>query len=102
MRHTKNMVYNETTESRELFCYAINHGDIYRSMTRPVIDSMKKKAKKGIYDKEKAVDAYYNVATAASNQYFKDFGYRFSVADRYTAAVDMVDYYEEETHEYNS
>lgn len=97
MRHTKSMVYNETTESRELFCYAINNGDLYRKTTNPIIENMRKKAKKGIYDKEKAVDAYYNVATEASKMYQKDFGYSFSVADRYTAAVDMVNYYEEET-----
>ena len=43
------------------------------------------------------MDAYYNVATEASKMYQKDFGYSFSVTDRYTAAVDMVNYYEEET-----
>ena len=97
MKRTKNMVYNITEESRELFLYATNDGDIYRHMVTPIINNLRKKAAKGIYDKEKAVHAYYNVATEASKKYEKDFGYRFGVADRFTVAVEMADYYEEET-----
>lgn len=96
MKHTKSMTYHETTESRELFLYATNDGNLYRQMVTPIIDNMKKKAKKGIYNSDKAVDAWYTVATAASNKYFKDYGYKFSVQDRYTAAVDMEAYYREE------
>ncbi len=96
MKRTKNMVYHETEESRELFLYATNDGDLYRSMISPIIANLKKKVAKGIYDAEKAVDAFYHVATEASNHYFRDFGYKFSVADRYTVAVDMADYYSEE------
>lgn len=96
MKRTKNMIYKETEESKELFLYATNDGNIYRSMATPIINNLKKKAAKGIYNSEKAVDAWYNVATEASNKYFKDFGYKFSVADRFTAAVDMEEYYREE------
>lgn len=96
MKRTKNMIYKETEESRELFLYATNDGNIYRSMVTPIINNLKKKATKGIYNSEKAVDAWYNVATEASNKYFKDFGYKFSVADRFSAAVDMEEYYREE------
>lgn len=96
MKRTKNMVYHETTESRELFLYATNDGDLYRQMVTPILDNLKKKAVKNIYDKEKAVDAWYRVATEASNHYFRDFGYKFNVADRFTVACDMADYYEEE------
>ena len=96
MKRTKNMIYNETTESRELFLYATNDGNLYRGMISNVLDNLEKKIKKGIYDREKAVDAWYYVATEASNRYFKDFGYRFSVADRFTVAVDMAEYYEEQ------
>lgn len=97
MKRTKNMVYNITEESRELFLYATNDGDLYRHMITPIINNLRKKAAKGIYEKEKAVYAYYNVATEASKKYERDFGYRFGVADRFTVAVEMVDYYEEET-----
>ena len=90
------MVYRPSTESHELFLYATNDGDLYRSMVCPIIDNMKKKVNKGIYDKVKATNAFYCVATEASNHYFHDFGYKFSVTDRFTVACDMVDYYEEE------
>ena len=96
MKRTKSMIYKETTESRELFLYATNDGNLYLQMATPIINNLRKKAQKGVYDREKAVDAWYNVATEASNKYNKDFGYSFSVTDRFTAAVDMVEYYEEE------
>lgn len=96
MKRTKNMVYAETAESRELFLYATNDGDLYRSMVSPIIVNLHKKALKGVYDAEKAVDAFYHVATEASRHYNRDFGYSFSVKDRFTAAVDMADYYSEE------
>ena len=96
MKRTKNMIYRETTESRELFLYATNDDELYRQMITPIIENLKKKYAKGVYDKEKAVDAFYRVATEASNHYYRDFEYKFSVTDRYTVACDMVDYYEEE------
>lgn len=96
MKRTKNMIYHETTESRELFLYATNDGDLYRQMVIPIIENLKKKASKGIYDREKAIDAWYRVATEASNHYFRDFGYKFNVADRFTVACDMAKYYEDE------
>ena len=51
------MVYKPTEESRELMLYAINNGDLYRRQITPVINSLRKKAVKGTYDSEKAVDA---------------------------------------------
>lgn len=101
MRHTKNMFYRESVESRELFLYATNDGELYRQMITPIIDNMKRKVKNGIYDKEKAIDAWYTVATEASAHYYRDFSYKFSVTDRYTVAVDMASYYEDEIF-YNS
>ena len=96
MRHTKSMTYNETTASRELFLYATKDGNLYCLMITPIINNSKKKAQNGIYNSDKAVDAWYPVATAASNKYNKDYGYTFSVQDRYTAAIDMEEYYREE------
>lgn len=32
MKRTKSMIYKETQESRELFLYATNSGDLYRGM----------------------------------------------------------------------
>jgi hypothetical protein len=96
MKRTKNMIYNPTTEATELFMYATNCGNLYRQMVTPIINNLRNKAIKGVYDKDRAVDAWYAVATEASNRYYKDFGYKFCVADRFTVAVDMADYYEEE------
>ena len=96
MKRTKNMVYNPTTEANELFLYAVNDGKLYRRMINNVLDNLEKKIKNGVYDREKAVDAWYYVATEASKNYEKDFGYRFSVTDRFTVAVDMAEYYEEQ------
>ena len=96
MKRTKSMVYNPTTESRELFLVATNDGNLYRQMIQPILANLTKKASKGIYDSNKAVDAYYRVATEASNRYFKDYGYKFSVQDRFTAAVEIEEYYKEE------
>lgn len=101
MKRTKSMIYKPTEEARELFLYATNDGDLYRSMTTPVITNLKKKLAKGAYDADKAVDAYYHIATEASNRYHKDFGYAFGVTDRFTVAVDMEAYYKEIV-EYNS
>ena len=96
MKRTKNMIYNPTTEAHELFLYAVNDGKLYRRMIKNVLNNLEKKVGKGIYDREKAVDAWYIVATEASKNYEKDFGYRFSVNDRFTVAIDMAEYYEEQ------
>lgn len=101
MKRTKSMIYNETVESRELFLYATNDGRLYRQMITQVIENLRKKAVKGTYEKEKAVDAYYYIACEASKRYNKDFGYSFSVQDRFTAAVDMEEYYREDEVFYN-
>ena len=90
------MIYKPTEESRELFLCATNDGDLYRRMILPAIENLRKKAKKGNYDSDKAVDLYYYIATEASNIYNKNFGYSFSVQDRFTAAVDMEVYYRED------
>ena len=96
MKHTKSIVYQPSAEAHELFLYAINDGELYRNMICPVIENMKKKIKKGVYNAEKAQDAFYYVATQASKDYFRDFGYSFNVTNRYTVAVEMVEYYQDE------
>ena len=96
MKRTKTMVYTPSEEAKELFLYAINNGGLYRRMTENVLDTLEKKIQKGTYDKEKAMDLWYYVATEASNKYMEDFGYRFKVVERFTVAVDMAEYYEEQ------
>lgn len=101
MTRTKSMIYKETAESRELFLYATNDGRLYTRMIKPVIENLRKKAVKGNYDKEKAIDAYYHIATEASKMYNKDFGYSFNVQDRFTAAVEMESYFRDDEVFYN-
>ena len=96
MERTKTMIYKPTEESRELMLYAINSGDLYKRQIIPVINSLRKKATKGTYDSEKAIDAWYYVACSASQMYNKDFGYSFTVTDRFTAAVELEQYYRED------
>lgn len=96
MKHTKSMTYNPTTESRELFVYVTNNSELHRQAIEPALNNLRKKAQKGSYDGNKAIDLWYSVATAGSTKYGKDFGYTFSVQDRYTVAVDLEEYYRED------
>ena len=93
MKRTKNMIYNETAESDELYIYGMNNRRIYDGFMYDV-DNLNKKVKKGIYDSEKAVDLFYYLATEASNFYKREFGYSFSVGDRFTVAINMRDVFE--------
>lgn len=95
MKRTRNMIYSPTEESRELVLYATNTGELYRGITTAIISNLSRKWKKGIYQKEKAIDLWYNLATQASAAYNRDFGYSFTVQERFTAAVEFEDYYKE-------
>ena len=48
------------------------------------------------FDATKAIVAFYHVATAASNLYNKEFGYKFSVTERWTAAYNLLQEYMED------
>ena len=94
MKRTKSMIYQKTQESTELFYFTTNTESIYPQIQNTV-RSLAKKFDKGVYDAEKAVDAFYYIACAASDLYKKWFGYGFSVADRFSAAVNLRDYFSE-------
>ncbi len=96
MKRTKNMTFKRTPESRELLLYAKNDALLYGQVITPVISNLQRKAQRGQYDKEKAVDAFYHVSCCASEKYKKDFGYAFSVQDRFTTAVLLEESYREE------
>ena len=89
MKRTTNMRYEKSYEADELFLTDKNDGDLWDRHVIPILNNLRKHYKKGRYDKDKAVDAWYRYMTVVSNQYFKSFGYRFSVTERFTAAVDM-------------
>lgn len=95
MKHTKNMVYKQTDSSEALYICTINDGDLYRQTITPIIESMKKRYQRGTFDREKAADAFYPVATEEARRLHQQFGEVYSVTDRYTCAIDMVDRYME-------
>lgn len=103
MKRTKSMVYRETYESEDLYITTINDGDLYRQMISPFIDNLKKKYKAGKYDKEKAIDYYFQIATEEAKRYHKKFGSAgvkfnrvFNVQCRFTVAVNMEKHYFED------
>ena len=88
MKRTKNMIYKPSAEANELYIYTINTEALYKNI-KYAIQNLKKKYNNGVYDKEKAIDLYYYIATEASNKYNIDYGYSFNVQDRFTCAVDL-------------
>jgi len=89
MKRTANMIYKSSDEATELVVYAKGERDIYFGRIKPVIENLSKKMKKGVYDSNKAVDLWYYVATDAAKKYNKEFGYMFTVTERFTAAVEL-------------
>ena len=88
MKHTKNMIYRPTTESEELYIFANNDSRVYRQIEE-IEKSLMKKINKGIFEVEKAVDAFYYAMNTASDLYKKYYGYGFTVTERFTAATEM-------------
>lgn len=101
MKRTNNMVIRPTTESRELGLYATNDGYLYTTRIVPVVRNLAKKHTKGVFDADRAIDAFYPIATDAARKYCREFArvedapQVFSVPDRFTAAAYMVDYFME-------
>ena len=86
---------------RELILYITNDGDLYRQRVTPMIENLKKKVKKGVYDREKAVKLWQYLADDGVKKYGKEFGPGASVAwlnpaTREEIARQLRDYYEEE------
>ena len=101
MKRTKSMIYTPSTESRELHLYASNTARLYDYMIVPVVRNLAKKYARGIFDADKAIDAFYPVVCEAARMYCKEFArledapHVFSVTDRFTAAADLVGEYME-------
>ncbi len=92
----------DDAEAKELALYIKNTSELYHGITHSVIENLKKKARKGVYDKERAVDAWMYVADAGAKMYDKEFGSgrgsltMFSKSDRRKAAEELARYYEED------
>ncbi len=99
MKRTSSMYYQESAESNELALFAINRSAIKYNYTQPTIKALHKRYTQGLYDKDKAIDAYFRIATQAANLYAKIFAgqrYKFTVQQRFTAAVYLENYYIEQ------
>lgn len=95
MKKSKSMFYSPSAEARELFVYTNSNEAVYVQFIAPIVKNLSRKYKKGIFDREKAAAAFYHAMNHANKLYIGDFGYSFDVTARYTAAIDMVDYYME-------
>ncbi len=101
-RPVKSGYEGDDAEAEELALYIKNTSELYHGITHSVIENLKKKARKGVYDKERAVDAWMYVADAGAKMYDKEFGSgrgsltMFSKSDRRKAAEELARYYEED------
>lgn len=94
-----NIDYKETDRSNELFFYIYSTGRIYKRSTEAIIKNLAKKYEKGIFETEKAIKAFYNLACEGAKEYKKEFSYseeidtNFSVSDRKICAMQLLEYY---------
>jgi len=92
----------DDAEAEELALYIKNTSELYHGITKSIIENLKKKARKGVYDKERAVDAWMYAADAGAKMYDKEFGSgrgsltMFSKSSRRKAAEELARYYEED------
>lgn len=91
--------YPDMEAARELEIYADNTRAVYDRWAMPTVENLRKKYKKGTYDKEKAVKAWEYVAEAAAKMYCHEFADRtawhivFNAATRRIVAEGMEAYY---------
>lgn len=87
---------------RELELYAENTAMLYHRYTMPVVENLKKKHSKGLYDTVKAVKAFEHVVEAAAKMYHNEFGGAcawysvFNKATRHEVAKNLEKVYFEE------
>jgi len=96
--------HTDSEASRELLLFATNDAQLYRSRITPIIENLKKKIKKGTYDKVLALKLWRYAADDAAKRYNKEFtgttsGYGiFTVPIRNEVSTLLQEYYDEELH----
>ena len=58
----------------ELDSYIMNNEDLYRSRFMPIIENLKRKIKRGIYDDKLAIKLWMYLVDDAAREYVKEFG----------------------------
>lgn len=100
-RPVKSGYEGDDAEAEELALYIENTSELYHGITHSVIENLKKKARKGEYDKNRAVDAWMYVADAGARMYDKELGSGrgsmtlFTKDERRKAAEKLARYYED-------
>lgn len=59
--------------ARELKIFAENDADLYRQKTTPIVRNLRTKQARGVYDHERAVDAFMYLAEAGARKYAREF-----------------------------
>ena len=58
----------------ELDLYIMNNEELYRRRFMPIIENIKRKIKRGIYDHEKVIKMWMYLVDDAAREYVKEFG----------------------------
>jgi len=58
----------------ELDLYIMNNEELYRRRFMPIIENIKRKIKRGIYDHEKVIKIWMYLVDDAAREYVKEFG----------------------------
>lgn len=87
---------NLSVEAEELHLFTVNDADIYRQRETPIIENLKKKMKKGVYERAKAEKLAKYMFDDASKKYDNSTsGHTFSPDERREAAAHWVKYFED-------
>lgn len=98
MKRTKNMIFLIDAGAIELKLYAVNKEELY-ARQKAIVKMLHKKYVKGIYDDDKAIDAFYPCVNDADRLYKKEFciiGKAFNVTNKFNAAVLMREFYKDQ------
>lgn len=82
----------DSAKAAELRLYIENDGDLYRSMTMPIVRSMQTKQVRGKFDPSKAAKGFLPLATAGAKKYARYLG-AVNPATRMLAAAELVERY---------
>ena len=94
----------DTAQAHDLVLCITNDGDIYRQSTTPIINNLKRHIKRNQYDQLQAVQSFYNcivfaLGSRTFNRYTSYDKHLVDVPTRYMAAVELLEYYQDEINE---
>ena len=97
------MAYVDEIAARELFLYASNNQTLYTMYVEPILNSFRRKVKKGNFNENLAPKAFDTCVKDAAMQYCKEFGSpnqayheMFNAATRRETARMMYEHFEDE------